>query len=151
MFLGYKFYLDKCFHIELSGVTMLQTCIQQTRVRHVPNLSHFNLFTPQHYQCDLFQFPPQYAAISEQHQPAELMPAYSTIEYTITRVQCMPPIFLLVVDTCMDDEELGALKDSLQMSLSLIPQNALIGLITFGKMVLVHELGKLESDYKNHY
>ncbi|XP_063919339.1 protein transport protein Sec23A isoform X1 [Zophobas morio] len=86
-------------------------------------------------------FPPQYAAISEQHQPAELMPMFSTIEYTITRAQCLPPIYLLVVDTCMDDEELGALKDSLQMSLSLLPPNALIGLITFGKMVQVHELG----------
>ncbi|RZC33314.1 transport Sec23A, partial [Asbolus verrucosus] len=86
-------------------------------------------------------FPPQYAAISEQHQPAELMPMFSTIEYTITRAQCLPPIYLLVVDTCMDEEELGALKDSLQMSLSLLPPNALIGLITFGKMVQVHELG----------
>ena len=27
------------------------------------------------------------------------------------------------------------------MSLSLIPQNAMVGLISFGKMVLVHELG----------
>ncbi|GLV40188.1 Secretory 23 [Carabus blaptoides fortunei] len=86
-------------------------------------------------------FPPQYAAISEQHQPAELIPSFSTIEYIITRAQCMPPIFLFVVDTCMDEEELGALKDSLQMSLSLIPPNSLIGLITFGKMVQVHELG----------
>lgn len=86
-------------------------------------------------------FPPQYGAISEQHQPAELMPMFSTIEYTITRAQCMPPIFLFVVDTCMDEEELSALKDSLQMSLSLLPPNALIGLITFGKMVQVHELG----------
>lgn len=49
----------------------------------------------------------------------------------------MPPIFLLVVDTCLDDEELGALKDSLQTSLSLLPPNALIGLITFGRMVMV--------------
>ncbi|KAK9880508.1 hypothetical protein WA026_011747 [Henosepilachna vigintioctopunctata] len=86
-------------------------------------------------------FPPQYAAISEQHQPAELMPMFSTIEYTITRAQCAPPIYLLVVDTCMDEDELSALKDSLQMSLSLMPQNALIGLVTFGKMVQVHELG----------
>ncbi|PNF42856.1 Protein transport protein Sec23A [Cryptotermes secundus] len=86
-------------------------------------------------------FPPQYVAISEQHQPAELMPMLSTIEYIITRAQCLPPVFLLVVDTCIDDEELGALKDSLQMSLSLLPPNALIGLITFGKMVQVHELG----------
>ena len=32
----------------------------------------------------LFQFPPQYAAISEQHQPAEIIPQFSTLEYTIT-------------------------------------------------------------------
>lgn len=86
-------------------------------------------------------FPPQYAAISEQHQPAELIPGFSTIEYTITRAPCLPPVFLFVVDTCMDEEELGALKDSLQMSLSLLPASALVGLITFGKMVQVHELG----------
>ncbi len=39
----------------------------------------------------------------------------------------MPPIFLMVVDTCVDEEELKALKESLQMSLSLLPPNALIG------------------------
>ncbi|XP_018791465.1 PREDICTED: protein transport protein Sec23A isoform X2 [Bactrocera latifrons] len=86
-------------------------------------------------------FPPQYAAISEQHQPAELIPGFSTIEYTITRAPCMPPVFIFLVDTCMDEEELDALKDSLQMSLSLLPPNALVGLITFGKMIQVHELG----------
>ena len=56
-------------------------------------------------------------------------------------MQVVPPIFLMVVDTCMDEDELKALKESLQMSLSLLPANALIGLITFGKMVQVHELG----------
>jgi len=30
------------------------------------------------------QFPPQYAAITEQHQPAELIPQFSTLEYTLT-------------------------------------------------------------------
>ncbi|KAL3219844.1 hypothetical protein MRX96_005607 [Rhipicephalus microplus] len=84
---------------------------------------------------------PSYASISEQHQPAELIPQFSTIEYTIMRAACVPPIFLFVVDTCIDDDELTALKESLQMSLSLLPANALIGLITFGKMVQVHELG----------
>ncbi|XP_032578200.1 protein transport protein Sec23A isoform X2 [Drosophila sechellia] len=86
-------------------------------------------------------FPPQYAAISEQHQPAELIPGFSTIEYTITRAPTMPPVFIFLVDTCMDEDELDALKDSLQMSLSLLPTNALVGLITFGKMIQVHELG----------
>ena len=41
----------------------------------------------------------------------------------------------------MDEDELAALKESLQMSLSLLPPNAIVGLITFGKMVQVHELG----------
>uniref|UniRef100_A0A2C9JPM8 Protein transport protein SEC23 n=1 Tax=Biomphalaria glabrata TaxID=6526 RepID=A0A2C9JPM8_BIOGL len=87
-------------------------------------------------------FPPQYTAISEQHQPAEIIPQFSTLEYTITRATCHPPIFLLVVDTCFpEDEDLQGLKESLQMSLSLLPPNALIGLITYGKMVQVHELG----------
>ena len=33
------------------------------------------------------------------------------------------------------------MKESLQMSLSLLPPNAVVGLITYGKMVQVHELG----------
>ncbi|CAG0921771.1 unnamed protein product [Notodromas monacha] len=86
-------------------------------------------------------FPPNYAGISEQNQPPELIPQFSTAEYIITRAAALPPIFLFVVDTCVDEEELAALKESLQMSLSLLPPNALIGLITFGNMVQVHELG----------
>eukprot|EP00794_Sanderia_malayensis_P019977 gene19977-21935_t len=86
-------------------------------------------------------FPPHYAGISEQHQPAEIIPMFSTIEYTLTRQQSSPLIFLFVIDTCLDEEDLQALKESLQMSLSLLPPNALIGLITFGRMVHVHELG----------
>ncbi|XP_046848297.1 protein transport protein Sec23A-like [Xenia sp. Carnegie-2017] len=97
------------------------------------------------WQCNFcFQrnaFPPQYAGISEQHQPAELIPQFSTIEYTLQRGNPGPLIYLLVVDTCMDDEDLQAVKESLQMSLSLMPPNALVGLITYGKMVQVHELG----------
>ncbi|GAB1599854.1 protein transport protein Sec23A-like isoform X1 [Argonauta hians] len=87
------------------------------------------------------QFPQQYSAISEQHQPAEIIPQFSTVEYIITRATCHPPVYLIVLDTCMEDEDLQAVKESLQMSLSLLPPNALIGLITFGKMVQVHELG----------
>uniref|UniRef100_A0A8C2NUN2 Protein transport protein SEC23 n=1 Tax=Capra hircus TaxID=9925 RepID=A0A8C2NUN2_CAPHI len=51
-----------------------------------------------------------------------------------------PLIFLYVVDTCLEDDDLQALKESLQMSLSLLPPDALVGLITFGRMVQVHEL-----------
>nr|XP_045218367.1 protein transport protein Sec23B isoform X2 [Macaca fascicularis] len=86
------------------------------------------------------QFPPAYGGISEVNQPAELMPQFSTIEYMIQRGAQSPLIFLYVVDTCLEEDDLQALKESLQMSLSLLPPDALVGLITFGRMVQVHEL-----------
>lgn len=47
----------------------------------------------------------------------------------------VPPVFLFVIDTCMDAEDLKALRDAVITSLSLIPPYALVGLITFGTMV----------------
>ncbi|KAG8811505.1 GTPase-activating protein S23 [Serendipita sp. 399] len=53
----------------------------------------------------------------------------------------IPPIFLYVVDTCLDPDELKALKETLVVSLSLLPLYALVGLITYGTMASLHELG----------
>jgi protein transport protein SEC23 len=39
------------------------------------------------------------------------------------------------VDTCQEEDSLKALKDSIIMSLSLLPTYALVGLITYGTMV----------------
>ncbi|KZV67256.1 protein transporter SEC23 [Peniophora sp. CONT] len=86
-------------------------------------------------------FPPHYRDISNTNLPAELLPKYTTIEYTLSRPAQVPPIFLFVVDTCMDEEDLKALRDALVVSLSLLPPYALVGLITFGTMAHVHELG----------
>ena len=49
-------------------------------------------------------------------------------------------MFLYVVDTCLDKKDLDELKDSINQSLSLIPDDSLVGLISFGRMVHVHEL-----------
>ena len=46
-----------------------------------------------------------------------------------------------MIDTAISSNELAELKDSLQQSINFIPEDALIGLITYGKMVHVHELG----------
>ena len=46
-----------------------------------------------------------------------------------------------MVDTALDSDELMELKDSLQQSINFIPEDSLIGLITYGKMAFVHELG----------
>ena len=88
--------------------------------------------------------PPHYAQISEHHLPPELSRTASTVEYQLSRHISSPPVFLYLVDTCVDAEELSALKESLMASISLLPRDALIGLITFGTMVHVHELGYAE-------
>jgi len=86
-------------------------------------------------------FPPHYAqVISETHLPAELIPQFSTIEYILPGRNAGAPIFIYVIDTCIDKKELDELKDSIQQSLSLLPDNALVGIISFGRMVHVHEL-----------
>ena len=82
------------------------------------------------------QFPPHYKDISNTNLPAELLPQYTTIEYTLPpRGPPMPPVFLFVVDTCLEEEDLKALKDELIVGLTLLPPNALVGLITYGTMV----------------
>jgi protein transport protein SEC23 len=86
-------------------------------------------------------FPPHYKDISNTNLPAELLAKYTTIEYTLSRPAQVPPIFLFVVDTCLDEEDLKALRDALVVSLSLLPPYALVGLITFGTITQVHELG----------
>lgn len=86
-------------------------------------------------------FPPHYAEnISEQNLPVELFSQYTTVEYELQVPPAGPPVFLLVVDTCLEDAELEHLKDSLQQVLQLLPETALVGLITFGTHVMVHEL-----------
>jgi protein transport protein SEC23 len=67
------------------------------------------------------QFKSHYASnISEQQLPAELIRDFTTIEYILppavpaTQQQPQKPIFLLMVDTAIDSEELTELKDSLQ-------------------------------------
>ncbi len=93
-------------------------------------------------------FPQHYASnITEQTLPPELLPDYTTMEYILPETKQNPnckPVFLLVVDTALRSEELTELKDSLQQSLNFIPEDSLIGLITYGKMAFVHELGFAE-------
>ena len=85
--------------------------------------------------------PSQYRDISQTSLPFELDPAASTVEYELSRPPTLPPVFVFVVDLCQDEENLAALRDSLIVTLSLLPPNALVGLVTFGAMTQVYELG----------
>ncbi|XP_052169845.1 protein transport protein SEC23-like [Diospyros lotus] len=87
-------------------------------------------------------FPPHYHSISDLNLPAELFPQYTTIEYESTPEKpSVPLVFLFVVDTCMIEEEIAFLKSALSQAVGLLPENSLVGLITFGTYVYVHELG----------
>jgi len=86
-------------------------------------------------------FPHHYAEISSSNRPAEIIPNYTTIEYILEQpAEPTSPIFLFVIDTCVIDEELDCLKNSIVQSLMLLPEKSLVGLITFGRHVQVHEL-----------
>nr|CDS31096.2 protein transport protein Sec23A [Hymenolepis microstoma] len=85
-------------------------------------------------------FPPQYDGMSEQNLPAELMPQFTTIEYTITKAPAPPPVFLVVMDTCLEEAEFNALRNAILQLITQLPPNCMIGLITFGRMVHIHEL-----------
>ncbi|GLT66063.1 hypothetical protein SLA2020_384560 [Shorea laevis] len=87
-------------------------------------------------------FPPQYASISDENLPAELFPQYTTIEYQSPgEAASVPPVFMFVLDTCIIEEEMAFLKSALSQAIGLLPDNSLVGLITFGTLVHVHELG----------
>lgn len=86
-------------------------------------------------------FPQHYSMINESNVPGELFPQYTTIEYAVSGEKSLPPVFLFVLDTCVIEEELGYVKSALSQAISLLPEHALVGLVTFGTQVHVHELG----------
>ncbi|KAL5542793.1 hypothetical protein UlMin_010503 [Ulmus minor] len=97
-------------------------------------------------------FPPHYAGISETNLPGELYPQYTTVQYALPQSanpnahdsspQSHPsPVFLFVLDTCMIEEEMGFVKSALKRAIGLLPENALVGFISYGTQVQVHELG----------
>lgn len=88
--------------------------------------------------------PPHYKDISESQIPPELHPGSTTIEYRLARPAPTPPIFVFVVDTCQEEDSLKALRDSIINALAFLPPHSLVGLITYGTMAQVHELGYTE-------
>ena len=82
--------------------------------------------------------PTQYASMTQENMPMELQ--NTTVEYITNRPVQVPPIFFFVVDITAEQDNLDALKESIITSLSLLPPNALIGFITYGNIVELHDL-----------
>ncbi|KAF4618445.1 hypothetical protein D9613_009986 [Agrocybe pediades] len=77
-------------------------------------------------------FPAHYNNISSTQLPPELLSQYSTIEYTLPTATLKAPIFLFVVDTCLDDDDLAALRDTIILGFSLLPPQSLAQLHEIG-------------------
>jgi protein transport protein SEC23 len=87
-------------------------------------------------------FPSNYSAyISESNLPAELINDYSTIEYKLNRKESNWPVFIFLIDIAVEADELQELKESIQSTLSQIPPDCGVGIITFGTMCNVLEVG----------
>ena len=82
--------------------------------------------------------PTQYANMTQDNMPLELQ--HTTMEYITTKPVQVPPIFFFIIDITAEKENLDALKESIITSLSLLPPNALVGLITCGNVVQLHDL-----------
>ncbi|CAI9777007.1 unnamed protein product [Fraxinus pennsylvanica] len=96
-------------------------------------------------------FPQHYQSISQTNLPAELYPNFPSIEYTIPSYPQNPqnfnlsttvcPIYLFVLDTCLLEEELEFAKSALKRAIGMLPDNAMVGFVSYGTQVQVHELG----------
>ncbi|CCD26928.1 GTPase-activating protein SEC23 NDAI_0J00360 [Naumovozyma dairenensis CBS 421] len=83
------------------------------------------------------QLPGLYSNMTQESMPMELQ--NTTIEYITQKTVPIPPIFFFVIDITAEKENLDALKESIMTSLSLLPPNALIGIITYGNVVQLHD------------
>ncbi|XP_060213498.1 protein transport protein SEC23 E-like [Lycium barbarum] len=90
-------------------------------------------------------FPQHYSGISETNVPGELYPQFTTIQYTLNQqnpdFSTFSCVYLFVLDTCMLEEELGFAKLELKRAIGMLPDNAMVGFISYGTQVQVHELG----------
>ena len=90
-------------------------------------------------------FPKSYSDfMSDENLPAELFKENSTVEYKLNLKQANAPIFIFLIDTAILEEELNQVKDSIQEIIETLPQECQIGIITYGRMVNVIELGSTD-------
>lgn len=95
-------------------------------------------------------FPQSYSdQMSEELLPTECLQEETTVEYKLSKKESGFPIFLFIIDTAIEEEDLIELKESIQSILSTIPQDCQVGIITYGNMCQVHEIGF--SDYPVSY
>ena len=87
-------------------------------------------------------FSKEYAQhITPENLPMELLQTSSTIEYKLNQKESKYPVFFFIIDTSIIENELNELKETIQNTLSMIPPECEIGVITSGTMCNLLEIG----------
>ena len=96
--------------------------------------------------CNIqINFPKTYSDfMTDENLPAELLPENSTVEYKLNKKESNFPVFFFLIDTSVEEDELNELKESIQLTINSLPENCKVGIITFGKIVNVIEIGNSE-------
>ncbi|KAG7192429.1 uncharacterized protein KQ657_001830 [Scheffersomyces spartinae] len=157
-----------------DGIRLSWSCLPKSRLQHHRNVVPFGaLYTPLNTKTELPVLPKEsletcrqcrssnnqftqgtpemwschFCGFNNRRVTTEPIPL-STVEYC-TGQYGPQPIFFYVVDTCFENEDVVdafvSLKELLAISLSLLPENALVGLITYGKHVHLHDLNSGNS------
>ncbi|XP_057489044.1 protein transport protein SEC23 G-like [Actinidia eriantha] len=84
------------------------------------------------------------ASLSPAVSSSSLVSSFSSASVSGLDSRGVGPAFVFVVDVSSSEEELRALKNELLLVVSQLPENALVGLVTFDLMVRVHDLGFAE-------
>ena len=90
---------------------------------------------------------------------SDLVPNADSTDTFVTDYQLKPGsavhsqgiIHLFVIDICVPTEdELAALKENLFQSITLLPSNARVGLISFGAVIELHEMSPMEAHSRSY-
>lgn len=83
-------------------------------------------------------FPPHYSTISSTQMPGEVFPCNTTVEYQPPQSSKtnLSPALIFVVDTCALRCELAAICSAISNVLEALPDDLLVGCITFGRTVV---------------
>ena len=69
----------------------------------------------------------------------EINQGLTTVEYISAKTSAFPPVFMFLIDTSTYDQERHELMiNVIQTAINLLPDDAMVGLITFGTNVNVH-------------
>ncbi|PSK76589.1 hypothetical protein CJJ07_003612 [Candidozyma auris] len=130
-------------------VSHFQSCRQCKAILNPFVSIHSN--QPEVWRCQFCGFGNRLLVAEDGSYSHGIQPESTTVEYFTGKTASLPPIFFYCIDTCFEYEDVAdafaQLKESILLSLSYLPSNTLVGFVTFGKHVQLHDLSVSNRSY----